>query len=70
MEQKQEQLNPNFIIQSLQLQLSEAQYKIAERDALLVSRYKRIQELEKELKALKEEKIKQLDKEAEEMSAE
>ncbi len=55
---EQPQLNPEFIIQSLQIQLSEAHLRIAERDALITEYYQKIQELEKELAALKE-KVKQ-----------
>jgi uncharacterized protein involved in exopolysaccharide biosynthesis len=50
---EQPQLNPEFIIQSLQIQLSEAHLRIAERDALITAHHQRIQELEKELEELR-----------------
>jgi uncharacterized protein involved in exopolysaccharide biosynthesis len=54
MEQNTKQLNQDFIIQSLQIQLSNAHMQIAERDALMTEYYQKIQELEKELSELKE----------------
>lgn len=54
MEQNPKQLNQDFIIQSLQIQLSNAHMQIAERDALITEYYQKIQELEKELAELKE----------------
>ena len=42
-------INKDYVIQSLQLQLSEANMKIAERDSIITEYYDRIQELEKQL---------------------
>lgn len=55
MEQNTKQLNQDFIIQSLQIQLSNAHMQIAERDALITAHHQRIQELEKELEELRRE---------------
>ena len=46
---QQKPINKDYVIQSLQLQLSEANMKIAERDSIITEYYHRIQELEKQL---------------------
>lgn len=61
MQDKEKSLNSDYIIQSLQIQLSENIMKIAERDALVTQHYEKIQELEKELEGLRKEQIKDMD---------
>ena len=53
------------MIQSLQLQLSESTFKIAERDAMVTQHHEKIVELEKELEGYREKEIKEMDKDAE-----
>lgn len=57
----QNNVNKDYIIQSLQLQLSESTYKIAERDAMVTQHHEKIKELEKELEGYREKEIKDMD---------
>lgn len=59
------QPNKDYMIQSLQLQLSESAIKIAERDAMVTQHHEKIKELEKELEGYREKEIKEMDKDAE-----
>ena len=59
------QPNKDYMIQSLQLQLSESTFKIAERDAMVTQHHEKIVELEKELEGYREKEIKEMDKDAE-----
>ena len=59
------QPNKDYVIQSLQLQLSESTFKIAERDAIVTQHHEKIKELEKELEGYREKEIKEMDKNAE-----
>ena len=61
----QNDINKDYIIQSLQLQLSESAIKIAERDAMVTQHHEKIVELEKELEGYREKEIKEMDKDAE-----
>lgn len=59
------QPNKDYMIQSLQLQLSESAIKIAERDAMVTQHHEKIKELEKELEGYREKEIKDMDEDAE-----
>ena len=61
----QDNINKDYMIQSLQLQLSESTFKIAERDAIVTQHHEKIKELEKELEGYREKEIKEMDKNAE-----
>lgn len=65
MANEDKQINGDYIIQSLQMQLSESAYKIAERDALITEHHEKIVELEKELEGYREKEIKEMDEDAE-----
>ena len=65
MEENEKRINGDYIIQSLQMQLSESTYKIAERDALITEHHEKIVELEKELEGYRKKEIKDMDKDAE-----
>jgi len=52
-----EQPNANYIIQSLSMQLSESNLKVAERDAVIAEQYEKIKELEEEVENLRKEQI-------------
>lgn len=59
-----EQPNANYIIQSLSMQLSEANLKVAERDAVITEQYERIKELEKEVENLRKDQIVEMDEDS------
>ena len=61
----QNDVNKDYIIQSLQLQLSESTIKIAERDAMVTQHHEKIMELEKELEGYRANEIKEMDEDAE-----
>ena len=65
MEKNEKGINGDYIIQSLQMQISESIMKIAERDALITEHHEKIVELEKELEGYREKEIKEMDKDAE-----
>ena len=65
MRHDKEQVNKDYIIQSLQIQNSENVIKIAERDAMVTQHHEKIKELEKELEGYREKEIKEMDEDAE-----
>ncbi len=56
-----EQPNANYIIQSLSMQLSESNLKVAERDAVIADQYEKIKELEEEVENLRKAQIAEMD---------
>jgi len=56
-----EQTNANYIIQSLSMQLSESNLKVAERDAVIAEQYEKIKELEEEVENLRKAQIAEMD---------
>ena len=61
----QDNINKDYMIQSLQFQLSESTFKIAERDAMITQHFEKIKELEKELESYQEIEIREMDEDAE-----
>src|SRR5690625_3437230 len=61
----EDQLNLNYMVQSLSIQLSEASIKIAERDDDKTEQRQEIESSKKELKDTQKEQIKEMDKDVE-----
>jgi len=59
-----EQPNTNYVIQSLSMQLSESNLKVAERDAVIAGQYEKIKELEEEVENLRKEQIAEMDEDS------
>lgn len=59
------QPNLNYMIQSLSMQLADANIKIAECDARVMTQNEHIKDLQKELDELRKEQIKEMDEGAE-----
>lgn len=64
--EQNKQPNKDFMNQSLVNQIADLSIRIAEREAVITEQYMKLQELEKEITRLRDEKIKELDKQAEE----
>ena len=59
-----EQPNANYIIQSLSMQLSESNLKVAERDAVIAEQYEKLKELEEEVENLRKAQIAEMDEDS------
>ena len=59
-----EQPNANYIIQSLSMQLSESNLKVAERDAVIAEQYEKIKGLEEEVENLRKAQIAEMDEDS------
>ncbi|GGJ48428.1 hypothetical protein [Virgibacillus salexigens] len=55
------QPNKDYIIQSLQGQISNSSFLIAERDAIITEQHQEIQELKKQIEEITEKQIEEMD---------
>ena len=54
----------SYIIQSLSMQLSESNLKVAERDAVIAEQYEKLKELEEEVENLRKAQIAEMDEDS------
>lgn len=59
--QYKQQVNPQYVIQSFQKQISDLSMDVANRDAVITEQYQQIAELEKELKEYRGKEIEEMD---------